>query len=288
MELRRIALTVLLATVVSHGCENSMASTSLRIPRGILLPDLHRILVATRDGRFILLNAATGAPLAETNLAAEPLVAVGELVVAARAPQARDLGEVTLLRITDDRIVVVWSVPLLDHALHAPLAVDLDRVELNAKLDGDEIVVYADVHTRYGGGAMPDERRLAEAAGDHRLLVRLRRSDGEVVARIPVPEMKQPSDTSIPGRTLRPSRAPNRWELAAGEFDEAAVEVDLDEGTDAATVVGDEVIYHVTEVDPKSNTQRSYLRSATLATGQLRWSRLLEESTAKPRPPPPP
>ena len=262
--------------------ERTMSGDAVRIPAGVAVPDADRVYVSDELGHLSALDAATGELLATSDIRAVPLAAAGPTLVAVRAPTAGDPGEVVLVDATGDRFEIRWRDRLLDDAA-TPGAAALEPVDVAAELGDDQVQVTADVRTRYRGGAAASDDIIAAATTDRRHTVRFRRDDGR-------PLERSTSDVGAGTPTHRegdvaaqPAGMPNRWRIVDTASGRSLGDVELDDGTDEVAVVGDRVVYRVTETD--GTRRRRYLRSRDRATGALRWSRLIDDVALAPRPP---
>jgi len=277
---------------------------ALQVPSGIAVPEVSRVYVRGRDGHVEALDARTGVLQGRSDFAAEPLAANGSDLLAVRLPTGADAGEVVMARTKDDEFEVLWRAPLLDEKTHRAMASVLEDVRLAAAFVDDLVEVTADVSTRYRGGAAASDKLIDRANVDRRLTLRLRRDNGETVERETIEHAAGQGETTqralagsrttqsggadakaAAARSIQRGKAPNQWTIVDAPSGDSVADVELDDGTEEAAIVGDQVMYRVAETDADGTSRRRYLRSRNVETGGTNWSRLIEETELIPQPP---
>lgn len=274
-----------------------MSDTAVCIPSGVAVPATNRAFVRGPDGRVEALDAGTGIVIERSDVAATPVAAAGDEVVAVRPPSAADAGEVALLVAGGETLGTRWRVPLLDGGTLGAVAAALDHVAVAAQVDGDVVRVAADLQTRYRGGAAPGDEVLDAAHGDRRYVLVLRRDTGEAVDRdvtdidpatIDLGASAGDVASSTAVAASEPIAAERAYRWTVGGQRAGPPVPDHDPAGAAATVVGDRIVYEVTERDPGGAAVRRFLRGRDVDTDEPAWSHLIDETPVVPQPPLPP
>jgi len=188
----------------------------LKIPHGIALPDEDRLYVTGMDKAIHCLQLHRGNLLARTDLAAVPLTAQYDTVIAwhpfSNQPNTLQL---IALQIQDGGIHLIWEQNLALPAWVAVTTEEADGFLVEATIQDEELLVTWEAHGRYRGGAPPPaqvEAAATQAAG-HVVHLDLQRGTVRAEQAVPLParETATVPPVTSPQRVV-PYRRDATWE----------------------------------------------------------------------------
>lgn len=177
---------------------NNPVIDPILFPRGIADPEGRAGYVWHLREGIDAIDLANGALLWRTSVASRPLLVVNNTLIAqARVKGMPNALQVVVLDRTQSGRLLLTSEPVVFPVRISIFSAAEEEFRLQPRVDGDDLLLIWEAHTRYRGGAPPSPRAVQQATTDTAGLVRVNMGTG-AVAMLPLPPaMRSPDLTAL-------------------------------------------------------------------------------------------